>query len=116
VHETFGQGLVFGAKKAVALGMADSIGTLDDVLARFGVSRSSGSAQMSTGTSVQAALPAKADEGDPTCRNSDGEPCDASDPDCDQDQCDEGMTCDSTSAKAKAGHDARTRRLALAEI
>lgn len=43
VHDTFGQGLSFTASKAVKIGMADSIGTLDDVLSRFGVSLASGS-------------------------------------------------------------------------
>lgn len=43
VHDTFGQGLSFGAAKAVKIGMADSVGTLDDVLARFGVSLGSSS-------------------------------------------------------------------------
>jgi signal peptide peptidase SppA len=115
VHETFGQGLVFGAKKAVALGMADSIGTLDDVLSRFGVTRGGGSTQMSGSQAIQAALPPRADDSDePTCRNSAGEPCDASDPDCDQEQSDDGCVCDSTSAKAKALR--RRQQLALAEI
>jgi signal peptide peptidase SppA len=39
VHENFGQGLVFTAADAVSIGMVDSIGTLDDVLAKYGVSR-----------------------------------------------------------------------------
>ncbi len=38
VHDTFGQGKIFGAQDAVKLGMADTIGTLDDVLGRYGVS------------------------------------------------------------------------------
>lgn len=39
VRESFGQGKVFGAADAVKLRMADKVGTLDDVLARFGVNR-----------------------------------------------------------------------------
>lgn len=39
VSESFGQGLCFTAQQAVKIGMADSVGTLDDVLARYGVSR-----------------------------------------------------------------------------
>lgn len=46
VHATFGQGKVFNAKQAVKIGMADSIGTLDDVLARFGISSNSQSVSM----------------------------------------------------------------------
>jgi capsid assembly protease len=38
VHDTFGQGLSFMAADALKIGMVDSIGTLDDVLARFGAS------------------------------------------------------------------------------
>jgi signal peptide peptidase SppA len=41
VHTTFGQGLMFGAAKAQKIGMVDTIGTFDDVLARYGVSLSS---------------------------------------------------------------------------
>lgn len=36
VEEDFGQGRMMDAEKAVSLGMADGIGTLGDVLARFG--------------------------------------------------------------------------------
>ena len=36
VHATFGQGKVFGAKQALKIGMADTIATLDEVLARYG--------------------------------------------------------------------------------
>jgi signal peptide peptidase SppA len=43
VHGTYGQGLSFGAEQAKKLGMVDSIGTIDDVLARFGVSLGYGS-------------------------------------------------------------------------
>lgn len=38
VHDKFGQGMSFGAKKAKQIGMVDTIGTLDDVLARYGIS------------------------------------------------------------------------------
>ncbi|GGA80750.1 hypothetical protein GCM10011507_34960 [Edaphobacter acidisoli] len=36
VHATYGQGKVFGAKQAVKIGMADTVATLDEVLARYG--------------------------------------------------------------------------------
>lgn len=39
VHKKFGQGRVFDAKQAVRLGMADRIGTLDEVLQSYGVAR-----------------------------------------------------------------------------
>jgi signal peptide peptidase SppA len=41
VHATFGQGKLFGAKQAVKIGMADTVGTLDDVLARYGIASGS---------------------------------------------------------------------------
>lgn len=46
VHDSYGQGLSFGAEKAKKLGMVDSVGTLDDVLARFGVTMGSPSTSM----------------------------------------------------------------------
>jgi signal peptide peptidase SppA len=42
VHAKFGQGRVFDAKQAVKLGLADRVGTLDEVLQQYGVSRGSG--------------------------------------------------------------------------
>ncbi|MHB8303348.1 MAG: S49 family peptidase [Acidobacteriaceae bacterium] len=39
VHSKFGQGRVFDAQKAVKLGMADRVGTLDEVLAKHGARR-----------------------------------------------------------------------------
>lgn len=41
VNDEFGQGRVFGAKQAVAVGMADRVATLDETLARFGIKRGS---------------------------------------------------------------------------
>jgi capsid assembly protease len=46
VHETFGQGLMFGASQALKIGMVDTVGTLDDVLARYGVTTGSPSIAM----------------------------------------------------------------------
>lgn len=42
VHKKFGQGRIFDAKQAVKLGLADRVGTLDDVLEKYGVARSAG--------------------------------------------------------------------------
>lgn len=44
VQKKFGRGRVFDAQKAVRIGMADRVGTLDDVLGKFGVKRSSAQA------------------------------------------------------------------------
>lgn len=46
VQNKFGQGRMFNAKDAVRLGLADSIGTLDDALASHGVSRGAVRASM----------------------------------------------------------------------
>ena len=56
VHDTYGQGLSFGADKAKKLGMVDSVGTLDDVLARFGVTMASPSTSMEDETPEIAAI------------------------------------------------------------
>ena len=47
VHSKFGQGRVFDAKKAVKLGMADRVGTLDDVFKTLSTSASGRRAQLS---------------------------------------------------------------------
>lgn len=46
VHKKFGQGRVFDAQKAVKLGMADRVGTLDDALAKHGAQRSASGRRM----------------------------------------------------------------------
>jgi capsid assembly protease len=47
VHNKFGQGRVFDAKKAVAMGMADKVGTFDDALIKHGVTRTIGARKAS---------------------------------------------------------------------
>jgi signal peptide peptidase SppA len=42
VQRKFGQGRVFPAQQAVKVGMADRVGTLDDVLQKYGASRGGG--------------------------------------------------------------------------
>lgn len=44
VHSEFGQGMVFGAKDAVRLKMADRVATLEETIVRFAGSRSRGAA------------------------------------------------------------------------
>lgn len=46
VQQKFGQGLVFTAKDAVRLGLADRIGTLDDALSSYGISRGAARASL----------------------------------------------------------------------
>jgi signal peptide peptidase SppA len=126
VAAKFGQGKVFNAQKAVSSGMADSIGTLDGVLARFGVSRSpSGQAGASSrmtgsdfGSGIQAA--AVADGGDGACACDCG-PCgDGECENCTVDGCDAaGCTCARSSARrskamAHAAHAHRERAIAIA--
>jgi signal peptide peptidase SppA len=48
VHSKFGQGRVFDAKTAVKIGMADRVGTLDEVLSKYGVVTSSSQARAAT--------------------------------------------------------------------
>ncbi|MGC1784459.1 MAG: S49 family peptidase [Acidobacteriaceae bacterium] len=52
VHKKFGQGRVFDAKKAVKLGMADRVGTLDDALVKHGAQRGASGRRMAMSMSV----------------------------------------------------------------
>jgi signal peptide peptidase SppA len=63
VHKKFGQGRVFDAKQAVRLGLADRVGTLDDVLQSHGVSRSGVSAH-SDSSEIHAEAGAPANDAD----------------------------------------------------
>lgn len=89
VHSTFGQGMMFSADKALEIGMVDSIGTLDDVLARYGVSATSPSTSMGAAGSAPQ-MSARADDDVPPCT------CDC--PECVAGNCDdcthEGCDCD----------------------
>lgn len=129
VHNKFGQGRVFDAKRAVKLGMADRVGTLDDVLEGYGVSRNGGS-QASTQASAKPGM--RADDGgggDPTNDDpyaSDGEctcACDACEDDDDCAACTcvdcacEGCTCASASgAKTREAHAMMRRQLEIAAL
>ncbi|SEG56289.1 signal peptide peptidase SppA [Bryocella elongata] len=123
VHDTFGQGLCFGAKQALKLGMVDSIDTFDNVLARFGVSVDSPSTQMSTfreRLDSQSAVKNSADDSDLTvtctcscdpCGNGDCDGCTVTD--CSADGC----TCSSASAKhSERKSKARQREIELAAL
>ena len=127
VHQAFGQGKVFNAKDAVKIGMADKIGTLDDVLARFGVSMSLGSMSMlvddgkhAHAHTIMPTLGAvKAGDGIDmsgdvdctcTCDSCKGGDCDG----CSHDGCDcAGCDCEAAKSAAKAKADTATTRLRL---
>ncbi len=49
VHSEFGQGMVFGARDAVRLKMADRVATLEETIVRFAGSRSTGAAASAYG-------------------------------------------------------------------
>lgn len=67
VHKKFGQGRVYDAKKAVKLGMADRIGTLDDVLSRHGAQRvSSGRRATMALHTIEGDLISESENGDGT--------------------------------------------------
>jgi capsid assembly protease len=111
VHDKFGQGRVFDAQKAVKLGMADRVATLDEVLDSFGVSRS-GSAQAFAAPSVHA----KADDGvgdDPD----DDSFASTSDCECPCEECEDGdcescshAGCDCKGCTCEAATGARTKK------
>lgn len=121
VHKKFGQGRVFDAKQAVKLGMADRVGTLDEVLAKYGVTRNPGS-----GARAATEVPAiqANDDGDHSvctcacaaCAAGNCADCDCSG--CDSEGCTaENCSCDQDGAEAKKkAQAARSRRLQLAGI
>ena len=122
VHSTFGQGKVFTAQKAREIGMVDKIGTLDDVLATFGVTRNAGGAQAGalrpkTGAQASAESPAAADAACTcTCPECESDDC----PSCSHEGCNcAGCECSGASAlRNKARQERRSasmrRRLDLA--
>ncbi len=132
VHKKFGQGRVFDAKTAVKLGLADRVGTLDDVLSGPAPAVSSGRSQalaagprtapererhktfarmrheliLAGATGISAPKPAKkADIGSDTDCNCDCGPCDDDD-NCEGCTCDDcacdGCACETAVAKVKA--------------
>ena len=141
VKSGFGEGRVVMAAEAVELGMADKIGTLDTVLARFGVQRTSSDSFQSeaetatpeaNGETVPAPEAAKkkdAEDNDPVTDDEDDEddtlacacdcqPC--ADDDCSGCTVDDctAANCTCGEAKAKAAHELKLhlqrRRIALA--
>lgn len=121
VRESYGQGKVFTAKQAKALGMVDSVGTLDDVLAGYGIDPSAPRESMRyeapsgmRSIVIEGALP-KADDGGCQC---DCDSCEGGDCDgCTTDDCGaEGCMCSSATGKRKASasHAAMRRRLEIA--
>jgi capsid assembly protease len=119
VHKKFGQGRVFDAKQAVQLGLADRVATLDDVLAKYGVTRTSGPRAAAEESAMQASV--KGDAGECTC------PCGAcvegDCSGCDCDGCDSKLCtangCECGEGEAEMKNKARAereRRLQLAGI
>jgi capsid assembly protease len=111
VHEAFGQGLCFTAQKAVKIGMADTVGTLDDVLGRYGV----GAGAADSGSSSRMSMQTSADD-DTDCPCDCG-PCRGGDcAGCSHEGCAcVGCTCDAATGSAtKAFHARLKRRLELA--
>lgn len=76
VQKKFGQGRVFPAQQAVKLGMADRVGTLDDVLGKHGVSRGGTAARASVNVpAIVAAAPPDPDNDDLTAAGDDDLDC-----------------------------------------
>ena len=122
VHKKFGQGRVFDAKQAVRLGMADRVGTLDDVLRDHGVTRNPGA----SGAASNAAK-MRADVGDPDddqsdsadlphdcacacaeCKDGDCKSCSCANCACD------GCACDAAAKSRKSKAEMLRRQLQLA--
>jgi capsid assembly protease len=121
VHKKFGQGRLWTAKRAVNLGLADRVGTLDEILAGLGVGSVSGAGQraaadapgmqaseavINVGCSCDCAACVAGDCAGCDCAGCDSNACSAADCMCGQ---------DGDEAKKKACA-ARARRLQLAGI
>lgn len=141
VEKNYGQGRVLSPQNALKAGMVDSIGTLDSVLARFGVVRpTSGLRGAATADEKHTAsvpegqiLSAAADDAEPTDRDDTGDPADCECPcdacaggdhsDCDIDECPTPEACghgslEATDAQAEnvqREREAAARSIALAE-
>jgi capsid assembly protease len=121
VHKKFGQGRAFTAQKAVKLGLADRVGTIDDALGKHGASRPTG-IRSSSVVGVRAGDPENVnddnemdqEDGDSTCEcacsaRSAGN-CGA----CDACACD-GCMCDAATKARKKAQAENARRLQLAD-
>ncbi|QMV19686.1 S49 family peptidase [Granulicella sp. 5B5] len=120
VHDTFGQGLMFGAAQAVKIGMVDKVDTFDAVLARFGVSLSSSnqtSMELEAPPVVGSTSAPKADVGCKcqcaACLGGDCGSC--TDDDCDDPNC-EGCAMQAKAAKAASDRMRFRLQIANAEL
>jgi signal peptide peptidase SppA len=123
VADTFGQGQVFRGKKAIALGMADKMGTFGQVIGKLTKGRSSGAsaraaaampAPAATSTSeVPVAIAGRTHKTGAGSRQDDGcNACSEACP-CDQDECpDDCTTCDDDCPCRQEDAEAKTARLA----
>jgi signal peptide peptidase SppA len=89
VHGKFGQGRIFDAKTAVRLGIADRVGTLDDVLQGYGVARNASASARALDAPILLASAKKSSPDD--------------DDDEDSDEVDEKTVCSCTCKECKAG-------------
>ena len=116
VKNGFGEGRVLPAAQALKAGMVDKIGSLDDVLAKHGVSRSGSSRAMRSSSPIAAGplgtVTPKADAVPCVCLCG---PCvDGDCSGCTDDDCDcAGCTCDAASASALALAQASIDRAAI---
>jgi signal peptide peptidase SppA len=123
VHKKFGQGRLFDAKQAVKLGLADRVGTLDEVLAEYGVGSAGNSNARADACEGSSQLQANEDGDHSVCTcacascvagDCSGCSCEG----CDSEGCSaESCGCDQGSADAsKKARATRERRLKLAGI
>ena len=124
VQGKFGRGRVWTAEQAVKIGLADRVGTLDDVLGKYGVTRSAPAnarAEGSVGT-VASATRTEIEDGEcsclcESCRAGNCSACTHEDCDAEAEGCtDCPMSPESESTKAKIESAARERVLRLAGI
>jgi signal peptide peptidase SppA len=98
VHDTFGQGMIFGAAQAVKIGMADKVDTFEAVLARFGITLSS-----SNSTSMSEDFPHRGSMAAATACSCQCDSCVGGDcGNCTNDDCDDPNCQGCAMAKARA--------------
>lgn len=122
VHESFGQGLCFTAAKAVKIGMADTVATLDEVLGRYGIAAPTQQLQgqaerhpLGLSASAQAG-PQDAEckcECD-ACMDGDCDDCTHAGCDCEGCNCDAAMKAKATASAPKTDYAAIRRGLEIA--
>lgn len=120
VVDTFGQGEVFRGKQAIALGMADKLGTFSQVIARLTKGRPGGSLGTAALGAPDASAAAASDEDDetPACSTCQQSGCGCTAGECQPDcpSCDSECGCRQDAARAAAAAGAEADAQAITAV